>query len=532
MNDRPIEDRLSQAFGTDMNPAERSWLDGRVRTALTTALLVPPSRKRLAGSLLLVGVLLVLAPAVLAVGAGLLPLRTSPDASVAPSHLPTRTAAASVTPSHAAGELSLTLYAHLEGTVNSTKPFSETQWFAMARNGTVDPSRAIGFDFDGVGCFNVVTGDELGRYDRNPSDSAAGRTRLITTVDQSSLVVWVDVTEAGSLTQGTGVPGWWVGPPQDCGAAASTHLVAYSTPDFNGSDLSIANEDGSDPHVIFRGGFLSWSPSGQYVLATAPHGEAVIDLTGQTIGTLPYGSASWGPDDHIVVTARLGNGAPSNRMALYDVRGALVRTYPTPDGIDMFAGASWAPDGRSFVTEGCEGCSLDSPNRGWGLWVMAADGSGASKIADLPRGPAAGPQWSPDGTSISYSTACLTAHEQCKDAEYGAWLIGSDGRNPHLLVRHGGSLLWSPDGSRLVYSQRGTQGESLFVSLADGSHPIQLTNEPDLDYAPRWISPDRIGYVHRGQTGFHGTILATRADGTQVEPDLIGRDWTSFGWQP
>src|SRR5262249_30279176 len=150
---------------------------------------------------------------------------------------------------------------------------------------------------------------------------------------------------------------------------AGTHLVAFTTiadADFN---LSIANEDGSDPHVIFHGTFLSWSPSGQYMLVNdGKNRETVIDVTGKTIGRVPYGGVSWSPDDHILVTARAGNGAPTGRMSLYDVHGTLVRSYPALDGVDNVAYASWAPDGSEFVTAGCSGCTLGQPSQGWALW--------------------------------------------------------------------------------------------------------------------------------------------------------------------
>lgn len=279
MNDRPIEDRLAEAFGADMNQAERSWLDGRVRTALATAELARPSRKRFAGSLLLVGVLLVLAPAVLAVGAGILPLRT---------------ATASITPSQQAGTPSLTLYAHLEGTVNPTKPYPKTQWFAMARGGTVDPYRAIGFDYDGVGCFDVEAGDQLGLYDRNPADSAAQQTQLIARVEQLPTVVWVDITQSGSLTLGTGVPSWWSGPAQECGGASPAPATQTPTPSVLPSPVpSIAEDSGCGPSTIelpdasfvpYSPGSGSGQPNGGLIKSAPP--ATVAD--GQAHGFLAY----------------------------------------------------------------------------------------------------------------------------------------------------------------------------------------------------------------------------------------------------
>src|SRR5262249_55614109 len=143
------------------------------------------------------------------VGAGFLPLRNpNPHPSVA---------AASAAPSQVASALTVTLYAHLEGTVNPTKPYPATQWFAMARGGEADPSRAIGFAYYGHGCVEVRSGDELGLYARDPADRSAQRAQLVATVEQSPVVVWVDIAQSGTLTQGTGVPSWWPGPPQACG---------------------------------------------------------------------------------------------------------------------------------------------------------------------------------------------------------------------------------------------------------------------------------------------------------------------------
>ena len=73
MTDRSIEERLSGAFGADMTPRERAWVDERVRGAL--ALGKSPRwrpRSRLTRTLLLAGALLVVAPAVFTVGAAIL----------------------------------------------------------------------------------------------------------------------------------------------------------------------------------------------------------------------------------------------------------------------------------------------------------------------------------------------------------------------------------------------------------------------------------------------------------------------------
>jgi hypothetical protein len=69
MTDRTVEDRLADAFGAEMTPIQRAWVDGRVGTALSQS----KGRRwrpfpRVSRILLLVGVLLILMPTALAVG--------------------------------------------------------------------------------------------------------------------------------------------------------------------------------------------------------------------------------------------------------------------------------------------------------------------------------------------------------------------------------------------------------------------------------------------------------------------------------
>jgi hypothetical protein len=87
---------------------------------------------------------------------------------------------------------------------------SRTAWFGQRRGaGFVT---ATGFDADGAGCFELEVGDEIGLYDRSPDDPAAGRMRIIETVDggePAGMATWVVITRGGVVTQGAGKPEWW-----------------------------------------------------------------------------------------------------------------------------------------------------------------------------------------------------------------------------------------------------------------------------------------------------------------------------------
>jgi len=72
MTDRSIEERLTTAFGEDMTPMQRAWVDERVNARLTQGGVRRWPRLRLARSVLLVGALLILAPTVFVVSAAIL----------------------------------------------------------------------------------------------------------------------------------------------------------------------------------------------------------------------------------------------------------------------------------------------------------------------------------------------------------------------------------------------------------------------------------------------------------------------------
>ena len=87
------------------------------------------------------------------------------------------------------------------------------------------------------------------------------------------------------------------------------------------------------------------------------------------------------------------------------------------------------------------------------------------------------------------------------DSEFSLhlWVMGADGTDPHMLPGDGiTSFSWSPDGSRIVYSQdtetqetdsTGIVRSGIYIMNADGSDPQQLTDETGLSRDPLW-SPD------------------------------------------
>jgi len=146
-----------------------------------------------------------------------------------------------------------------------------------------------------------------------------------------------------------------------------------------------------------------------------------------------------------------------------------------------------------------------------GIYVVAADGSGLTRLTETP----ARPFWSPAGDRIAYT------------AEDGLWLVAADGSGRQRLAEARGASppAWSPDGSRIAFTDPSSR--TLRIVAVDGSGEVArplLTEEPGLelvafaiDGPPAW-SPDgaRVAYVSWDGNG--DEVYAVAAAGEAAEP--------------
>ena len=152
------------------------------------------------------------------------------------------------------------------------------------------------------------------------------------------------------------------------------------------------------------------------------------------------------------------------------------------------------------------------------IWVMNADGSNPTYLAsnDYKYGD---PAWSPDGTKIVF-----VAHKLNDDSEIK--VINTDGSHPITLAKSGPdegyyySPSWSPDGAKIAFVRAGFEGLAcqgcieIFVMNADGSNPIQITDNNGISQNPAW-SPDgaKIAYETEVGSGDIG-IMVMNPDGS------------------
>jgi hypothetical protein len=166
---------------------------------------------------------------------------------------------------------------------------------------------------------------------------------------------------------------------------------------------------------------------------------------------------------------------------------------------------AWSPDGTRLAL-----AVFDGPRRS--LWVMQADGSEATEIANGEN--VSRPSWHPNGTLITYSLELNGRTE--------VHVTRSDGTNDRVVYSEPApgtyavfSATFSPDGSRIVFDA-GTDSEfNIFVMASDGSNVRQLT-ETGTDYNPAW-SPDgsRIVFVRYAAIS-ESDVFVMDADGSDV----------------
>ena len=133
----------------------------------------------------------------------------------------------------------------------------------------------------------------------------------------------------------------------------------------------------------------------------------------------------------------------------------------TANLVTLGIGPDWAPDHADIAyTDG-------SVTSGWSVWSMGLDAASPQELTDDGYGPV----WSPDGTRVLYSRGA-----------WEVWVMDADGENQLQLAAAGRCPAWSPDGTRVAYGT--TLGRGIWLIEADDTGRKQIT---DRGTCPRWI---------------------------------------------
>lgn len=218
-------------------------------------------------------------------------------------------------------------------------------------------------------------------------------------------------------------------------------------------------------------------------------------------------------------------------------------------------GPVWSPDATKLTYT--SGYALDGSN-GYNppfgvqnVWVMNADGSGATPLTRLTQTNCFLPVWSPDGSKIAYFSRRAVDGSDNDTATYNIWVINADGSNDHPVTQSTAQYVisenpqWSPNGTQIAFdSQRALDGSdsgngtlpyytpNIWVVNPDGSGALSLTSQTSGagNLAPVW--------ARQGGTlafmGYDGNIWTVNSDGSGLKnlTNLTKSSSRPFTWSP
>lgn len=311
-------------------------------------------------------------------------------------------------------------------------------------------------------------------YDvRNPTNPTVLAKRYVATLNQ------VSTREAAHRfaneiiqTLGGGIPG-----------INLTH-VAFVSKRTGHAEIWVMDYDGFNPHPITSYGSYSstprWAPDDTKLAFTsyASGNPEIYIYSLEAHRLIPFpryhglnATPAWSPDGKKITFCSSMSGDPE--LYVSDANGFNLQRLTFSPGVDI--SPAWNPktgNEIAFVSD-----RSGSPQ----IYVMNADGTNLRRQI-TGGGDASEPSWSPNGLFMAFQwrvTDTGTYDVYIVEIASGRiiQLTHDAGRNEHPS--------WAPDGRHLVFESTRSGSRQLWMILADGTNPKQLTQEGE-NWNPNW----------------------------------------------
>ena len=269
--------------------------------------------------------------------------------------------------------------------------------------------------------------------------------------------------------------------------------LAYA--ELNSSGLwdiwEVAALGGTPRRIILNTKDPAWSPDGHTLayengaddtLWTAgSQGENAHQVLPAPGGIDRYTEPRFSPDGSRIAFIVKSQG-PGGELAVLNMASSKMHQL-THDGV-MALSPAWSPDGRYIYFASSRGGTVN-------IWKIPVNGGEPEQITS-GQGDDSGLDISADGNRIVFSTwrtntniarTDLTA----KPGQQSIKLLTTD------LARNQVAPAYSRNGKYLAYfsNLKGVENESIWISDADGSNPIQLVRDDRINVFPLWTGYDQ-----------------------------------------
>ncbi|KNB52342.1 PD40 domain-containing protein [Streptomyces caatingaensis] len=211
--------------------------------------------------------------------------------------------------------------------------------------------------------------------------------------------------------------------------------------------------------------------------------RTVLDESDRAAVNLP--GTSWHPSAGLTFTSdRAG------RDEVWTLKpGGRPERVTEHDGDTGYLEPSFSPDGQWIVFQESVERAGDSGGEG-SIWKVRRDGTHRTRLLDGPATHTDNrqPNWSPRGDR-------LVLQRRERGGDWGLFVMDADGGGLRRLTTAAGEHTdpsWSPDGTSVVFSSTagGLDLPQIFVIPAAGGRPVRVTHDAtSYDGAPSW-SPD------------------------------------------
>jgi Tol biopolymer transport system component len=273
--------------------------------------------------------------------------------------------------------------------------------------------------------------------------------------------------------------------------------------------IFIINHDGTGLKKLTDGFEPEVSPDGKNVLFTAQDSSGVdlyvMSIDGSSKRNLTRTRVSdsegdWSADGSMIVYQSGPNGS-ADHIWVMNADGSGQRQV-TANTAAFNHSPCWSPDGKRIAFEWSRKNAEGNYSGYDEIHLINVDGSGEINLAS----DAMDPEWCPDGSMLAFQQKGV-----------GMYVINANGSGLRTILPsapyYGGSIQWSPDGKRIAFAQYIAPGANVFVVNQDGTGKTQLTNFPDegLETIVWSFDGNGIGFVRNGD------LYVMKADGSDLK---------------